>query len=63
VDEAIVANLGEGLVAKSDMGIASSGKTVVEHMPHHPDVEAGNTKRGSSTVPLTSCLTSLESAV
>ncbi len=30
---------------------------------HHPKVKAGNTKGGSITVPLTSCLTSLESAV
>jgi hypothetical protein len=37
--------------------------TGVEHLTHDPNVEAGNTKGGSITVPMTSSLTGLESAV
>jgi hypothetical protein len=36
---------------------------VAECLPHHPKVKAGNTKGGSITVPLTSCLTSLDYSV
>jgi hypothetical protein len=41
----------------------SDGSAWVEHLPLHLKVKAGNTKGGSITVPLTSCLTGLESAV
>jgi hypothetical protein len=44
-------------------GLKAPGKTAVEHMPRHTKVETWNTKGGSTTVPLTSCLTRLESAV
>jgi len=37
--------------------------TVVEHLTHDPNVEAGYTKGGSITVPMTSSLTGLESGV
>jgi hypothetical protein len=36
---------------------------VVERAAHNCKIEAGNTKGGSITVPLTSCLTGLELAV
>ncbi len=42
---------------------SSTCSTMVDHLPRHPKVEAGNTKEGSITIPLTSCLTGLESAV
>ncbi len=37
--------------------------TVVEHLTRNPKIKAGNTKGGSITVPLTSCLTSLDYSV
>ncbi len=43
--------------------LASSNDTVAERQTHIPNVKAGNTKEGSITVLLTSCLTGLESAV
>jgi hypothetical protein len=36
---------------------------VIKHSNYHSKVEAGNTTRGSITVPLTSCLTGLDSSV
>ncbi len=44
-------------------GIHVGGSTVVERAAHNCKIEAGNTKGGSITVPLTSCLTGLELAV
>jgi hypothetical protein len=41
--------------------LRSLGEGVVAY--HYPWVSAGNTKGGSISVPLTSCLTGLESAV
>jgi hypothetical protein len=47
--------------------LASDSSKVVKYLTHHPkdegSVPAGNTKGGSITVPLTSCLTGLESAL
>jgi hypothetical protein len=44
--------------------VASVRKTGLELPIHlHMNINAGNTKGGSITVPLTSCLTGLESAV
>ncbi len=40
-----------------------SVKRLVHQSTHDPKQKAGNTKGGSITVPLTSCLTGLESAV
>ncbi len=36
---------------------------MVEHLPRHPKAEGKNTKGGSITVPLTSCLTGLDLSV
>ncbi len=43
--------------------LASGGSTVVEQSHRHRKVKAGNTKGGSITVPLTSCLNGLNSPV
>jgi hypothetical protein len=42
---------------------ATIGGKVVKYKPRHHKIEAGNTKGGLITVPLTSSLTGLESAV
>jgi hypothetical protein len=36
---------------------------MVEHLPRHSNVKAGNTKGGTITVLLTSCLTGLDKSV
>ncbi len=43
--------------------IPSCDSTVVKHIAREPKIEAGNTKGGSITVPLTSCLTGLDQSV
>jgi hypothetical protein len=40
--------------------LTSLASAVVEHLLRRPRVKAGNTKGGSITVPLTSCLTGLD---
>jgi hypothetical protein len=52
-----------GREKKSGVTAIIVNSTVVEPLPHHSKVIAGNTKGGSITVPLTSCLTGLELAV
>jgi hypothetical protein len=52
-----------GLLDQVELEAACGSSTVAKHSSHDRMVKAGNTKGGSITVQLTSCLTGLESAV